>query len=1017
MPDAAYGLGFPFFNHYAALPFYLAALFNLLGLDLLTALKLTQTLGFVCAALAMYGWVYHLWRQRAAAWLAAVAYTVAPFHLANVYVRGDSLSEFYAFIWYPLILWALQRVAETRSLSRTWLLALTYAGLALTHNVSALIFSPFILLYLLFLAWRTPAQRWRALGLGLGGVLLGLALSAWFWLPAILETDYGQMGTLTLGYFHYSKHFRTADLVQPGLFFDYSIAPTPGEPGPFAMGGPQALAALAGLLVLGGRMTKDERRKGRARFVLRPAKRSFVCLALLLSTAMITPLSRPLWDHLSLLEKTQFPWRFLSVQALFAAVVAGGLVLRLKGRWVWGVAGTIAALLVVSVLAPLKPERLLISPDDVTTTRLLEYELFTGNIGTTIRYEYLPRETSPRLFTSDALIEPGAPPQAIPLAGDLNEAVQTQRRPIERVWHVRAGDEGATLAFPLLYWPGWRAWVDGQSTPVNAVPGSGYLSLTVPPGEHTVRLRLGPTPLRARAETLSLLTLFLLLASTLWQAKNTRHATHSTPYVSRFTFYVLRFTPMLLTLLLGLLLLASRSSSVDDTANDLTMDFAVMPYLHHNPDGVDFSGQARLSSYTLSADQPAPGDVLTVTLAWDSSEQTVDGKHVTLRLVSPAEHLQDDLLHNAPYTLAEDSAPLAPTTIHRLHVPENLPRGLYLLQLSLRGPGGDLPPRTPSGAGRGPLYLRPVRITQGAPLSPDAPVLALAGPDMRLHATESSATHSNALRLDLEWSIVRRLAVNYGVSVRLLDPQGNTRVSRDTQPGYGFAPTSLWRPGERIADRYVLPLPDDLPPGDGYRLAIVFYRFPSLAQVAQVTLGPFALPLESPVVFAPPDRSFELPSVSRSLNVVFADPAGGAESISIRLLGYDLTTDAPLVPCPSLSLTLWWLAQRQPQEDYTVFVHLFDPETEAISVQHDAMPRQGRYPTSGWLAGEVVSDTIQLSLDDVPPGDYRLAVGLYVVATSTRLPIVAPSGVPLRDGRLVLPEEIEWENGHTCPGE
>ena len=101
MPDAAYGLGYPFFNYYAALPYYLAAALNLLGLDLLTAIKLTQTLGFVGASLAAFGWVYHVWQHRAAAWLAAVAYTVAPFHLVNVYVRGDSLSEFYAFIFYP----------------------------------------------------------------------------------------------------------------------------------------------------------------------------------------------------------------------------------------------------------------------------------------------------------------------------------------------------------------------------------------------------------------------------------------------------------------------------------------------------------------------------------------------------------------------------------------------------------------------------------------------------------------------------------------------------------------------------------------------------------------------------------------------------------------------------------------------------------------------------------------------------------------------------------------------------
>jgi hypothetical protein len=203
-----------------------------------------------------------------------------------------------------------------------------------------------------------------------------------------------------------------------------------------------------------------------------------------------------------------------------------------------------------------------------------------------------------------------------------------------------------------------------------------------------------------------------------------------------------------------------------------------------------------------------------------------------------------------------------------------------------------------------------------------------------------------------------------------------------------------------VGDHYNLPLPDDLPPGDGYRLLIVFYRYPSLAQVAQATLGPFALPLQAPAVFAPPERLFELPPLSHSLDVDFV-----GDSDHIRLAGYDLLVeDAPL---SSLRLALWWIAQRQTQADYTVFVHLFDPETQAIPVQHDAMPRQGSYPTSGWLPGEVVSDTVQLSLDGAPPGSYRLAVGLYVVATSTRLPPIAPDGAPLPDGRLILPEEIE----------
>jgi hypothetical protein len=35
----------------------------------------------------------------------------------------------------------------------------------------------------------------------------------------------------------------------------------------------------------------------------------------------------------------------------------------------------------------------------VTTERLQLYEMFTANIGTTIRYEYLPHGVVPRLYT------------------------------------------------------------------------------------------------------------------------------------------------------------------------------------------------------------------------------------------------------------------------------------------------------------------------------------------------------------------------------------------------------------------------------------------------------------------------------------------------------------------------------------------------------------------------------------------------------------------------------------------
>jgi hypothetical protein len=185
-------------------------------------------------------------------------------------------------------------------------------------------------------------------------------------------------------------------------------------------------------------------------------------------------------------------------------------------------------------------------------------------------------------------------------------------------------------------------------------------------------------------------------------------------------------------------------------------------------------------------------------------------------------------------------------------------------------------------------------------------------------------------------------------------------------------------------------------------LALIFYQASSLAEVARAELGPFELPLVAPVVFEPRPRAYELPSLSRGIDAGFVDPASDQDQSLIRLAGYDITVETEL-----LDLTLWWVAQRQPKLSYTVFVHLYDPsdETKIVS-QVDTIPRGGSYPTLGWQAGEVVSDTVRLILSSVSPGAYKLAVGLYDAQTGDRLTVTTADGEFQPAGRLVLSEEI-----------
>ena len=127
----------------------------------------------------------------------------------------------------------------------------------------------------------------------------------------------------------------------------------------------------------------------------------------------------------------------------------------------------------------------------------------------------------------------------------------------------------------------------------------------------------------------------------------------------------------------------------------------------------------------------------------------------------------------------------------------------------------------------------------------------------------------------------------------------------------------------------------------------------------------------------PVTRSFEMPAPSAPLDVTFAMGDAGL----LRLLGYDVGWEAV---AQALTLTLHWQAAREMDRDYVVFVHLREATTDALVAQIDEMPQSataagGRYPTSLWMAGEVVADTHVLPVPrDEVAAPVTLQVGLYL---------------------------------------
>jgi len=119
-----------------------------------------------------------------------------------------------------------------------------------------------------------------------------------------------------------------------------------------------------------------------------------------------------------------------------------------------------------------------------------------------------------------------------------------------------------------------------------------------------------------------------------------------------------------------------------------------------------------------------------------------------------------------------------------------------------------------------------------------------------------------------------------------------------------------------------------------------------------------------------------------------------------ELVGADLAA-LELRPGDDLDVTLYWRALGPAEADYTVFVHLVDPDN-GILAQSDAWPDGGVAPTTTWSEGEVIVDRHVLRVPEaVLAGDYELYVGMYDAKRGARQALYA-AGTRLDEDRAKL---------------
>ncbi len=285
---------------------------------------------------------------------------------------------------------------------------------------------------------------------------------------------------------------------------------------------------------------------------------------------------------------------------------------------------------------------------------------------------------------------------------------------------------------------------------------------------------------------------------------------------------------------------------------------------------------------------------------------------------------------------------------------------------------------------------------EGSPISTEVG-LGLLGArvdDLRVEPGET-------LTVDLLLSTDRSLERDYILTLNLLEPDGDERWGQtDLPPLDRVYPTSAWRPGERILQSVVIDVSPETPPGEKV-LMLGFYAYRGSRELLPLrdAAAPNNLILlpERPVVRWP--AVYKSPSMQTTQSVNLGDLA--------RLVGYDLS-DEVLQGGTDLDITLHWQCLQEMSTSYTVFVHLLNKDKELVA-QSDAYPGDGQFPTTGWIAGEYITDRHTVPLPaDLSEGRYRVAVGLYDLTTNRR---VKTAGDDQPHDHIILDTPLRAING------
>ena len=485
--DANHGYGMPQMNYYPTGFYYIAGAAQALTHDWGDAMLIASILVFIASGLAFYYFARLFFSRRVSA-LSALLFMLFPYHVLDLYWRG-ALAELLGFVFIPLIMRFAYKIGTEGRLRHYAGMGLCYGLYLMSHMPVGYMFSLALSFYAL--AWAVMARQIKIAFRLVAGMLLGIALGAPYWLPAVFEANEVQ---------------EEASQIWPYMksFLGTHIENHPFEQALYAQFFVLVATLIAAIVFLrrSSRQSNDEQdgdsRGDRQQAQFKTQVRLWIVLAFG-AAFMSTWLSAPISKLIPKIDATSPAWRWVAISNVFGCMIIGLAIDRMSSRlqasrkalvsW----RNAFVGLIVINVLGSISMIGF------VTAYQEPQWVI----------HFFLSRSFNPiNCVYSESI--PDMP--LVALSPKEGAAVVERWDPEYRKVRLQLNEAG-NARLRTYNFLGWKARVDGQPAEV-AQDEYGAIVVPVPAGAHTLEVYFGSTPARTTAYVSCLLAFLAIVGLT-----------------------------------------------------------------------------------------------------------------------------------------------------------------------------------------------------------------------------------------------------------------------------------------------------------------------------------------------------------------------------------------------------------------------------------------------------------------------------------------------------------------------